>query len=1847
MNMNDSLYGRGRGRGRGRSMKVVPIQGALNRIPKQPTRKTKTNSSPFTASSSHVNWKSCSNSTKRINSGCNTGMSTWTRSSTESESHIIVALSEGRGEAICEVGIAAINISHSTLILCQISDTQSYVNTLTKINIFNPTEILIPMTFVESFTTNRLFEKVKAQFNNVKITGVNRSTFSRNLGMQYVKQLCVTNMNSVLLVLQHRYYALAAAAALLSYAETNLYVIYAKESIKIEYQESEGYAIIDVATADRLELVASARPTIKRKYTCLFDILNYCYTKVGKLSLRASILQPPCLVPDIEARLECVTELLEHGELLTDIKIALQKLTKIDQLLTLATVLPDHAQNCSDRQLNYLLLLNSILEQIPCLQEIFQNCNQPFFAELKATLNNPAFTEIKDILRTLINTDAHPAKGKYGTIQRCFAIKSGVNHLLDLVRKSYSERLDEAREYVKELGEKYSLSLTLNNTQQKGYHIVLTLNAHQKKTLKKCDLPDEFIQVDRLSSTFTMKTQTLIDLSSRIENINMEILKMSNIMIHKLLIAIRKHVGVFYLLCENISKLDMIQALAQASSNINYVRPKFANYLEILQGKHPLLNFLYCVEPSGNSVFASEEYNMNIITGPNGSGKSIFIRQIVLLQIMAQVGCYVPAESATFRVADRILARVYLEDNMTCGASAFALEMKEIQYFLTVLTKNTVIIVDELCRSTSTVEGTAIAMSICIKLLETPAFVFFTTHFKLLTILYDIYINVKLWQMETLTEIINEKIILRFQYNVIPGVTSLEHYGIFLAKSSWPDNLIECAQKVLEQLSLLQKPRLDRKKIHPAVRLKYDLESKFKLLKMKGKLTRQVINELTNEYTEQLKQLDTNFIQNVNIFQTSNKLDYINTTGNICDYYNTEKANTSYQDLSQNLSVIIQEKIKNFGEFTRELQQDENIIRDINIVAEPQLSFQEMEYESVDEKDFISNDLDYSYNSMFEPEIMIKTGDKNLSFTMNDSIHEPEQLFIGTNTNVFSRDFNKTIHNTSCDSINQIKFSLPLQHHIERTSTPVAVNFNQTLFDQSQIIATKSTEQANKFIVHSDTKHDENMKSLNRTGSNAFTFDNFNPNMVQNLSLQQEAFSNQCENFTVIQNERQSKKSTTITTSSSTKWLEKQNQSWKEAVHIYPNLQKNKMECTKINNNNIQNHKDLTSHQNSCNRNNSSFESMWKNGHKTSLCETKLTESSCTETSICEELYRNTISSNLNQFKGMEEAKGEPRHQHSTGSEKWLESNNSRMNKVTKTSSLTITENPLSINQSNDTFTQSHLSDAEIAEITNEVQHWSEEDFTGLDDWINKDIHETKNSSDVSKDFSLHTGCGGYQITVHAEIHPVNSPKLNSVLPNIAVSDREIQMCTEICTQETNTSDNVLSMPTPKVDRINHPETNETTEKLSVCENAQQSNLYLFQTDNRELLSRSNHIDSERTCHVSNKCNLVDEQKILNPEELNSNILSSSNKLVTFSYDNNGVKSDIVNNTSLEPLGDIHLELFSDESTCELTNPGAGNIQGNDATTTDYETAKSGTQTSCDLFLTPATPPKLKKTKTCFEYSTMLDNVDTKKTNKKSTAVLTPKKIKWTPPYKRPLKDIDLFKKELSGSASVKELPSSHIEPMHFEENFYDNIENRLKSIINRPTVKQLRKSECLVSFRKTEHGVVEVPVQKKKFKSKKKKFVSPMLQRTSEEFDVTLLTNKNVQKFENYMNSSKKSSPLVRIETSCFQFTRSEVASRQTEITLSTDNENVFTNSEKNIQDFKNKLLQKFQDTSTVNSQDLSQYQENANPGYYTQNKEEIDNLVNKYRNIDDVDEEIISNSQNRFQNESFNSSIFSQSTR
>ena len=174
-------------------------------------------------------------------------------------------------------------------------------------------------------------------------------------------------------------------------------------------------------------------------------------------------------------------------------------------------------------------------------------------------------------------------------------------------------------------------------------------------------MPDSFLIVQKLKSGISFVTQEFAVKDRLVKNTLMEISYMSNAVLDELLVEVREYIGFLYKLSETLSTLDMLTSLATVSMNPDYVKPEFGDSLAIKQGRHPILDTM-AVDIVANDIKADPLSRLHILTGPNMSGKSTYLRQVVLLSIMAQIGCYVPAQFARFRIPDRIFSRVSNRD---------------------------------------------------------------------------------------------------------------------------------------------------------------------------------------------------------------------------------------------------------------------------------------------------------------------------------------------------------------------------------------------------------------------------------------------------------------------------------------------------------------------------------------------------------------------------------------------------------------------------------------------------------------------------------------------------------------------------------------------------------------------------------------------------------------------------------------------------------------------------------------------------------------------------------------------------------------------------------------------------------------------------------------------------------------------------------------------------------------------------------------------------------------------------------------------------------------------------------
>ncbi|XP_064639477.1 mutS protein homolog 4-like [Lineus longissimus] len=714
----------------------------------------------------------------------------------------LTTIVEGRGLARGEIGIASIDLKHPILMLSQFSDSQTYVKVTTKLQILQPLEILMPNTACENGNMTKLFKMVNEQFTHSNVATVQRKYFNETKGLQYIKQLCLPEYNTVQMEVASKYYCLATAAALLKYVEFIQNIVFAPASLRIIFRGSEKTTMIDATTAKNLELLQNLRDP--KSPHSLFGVLNFTKTVGGARMLRSNILQPPCDPETITMRLDTVTELTENEELFYNLQSVLARFLDIDHLLALCIQIPkNETVRSAESKITNVIYLKHTLELIDPLAAALRDTENPLLKAYYQSLVDPRHSIIMQKIQSVIHDDTRYQKGALNMkTQKCFAVKTNINGLLDVARRTYTEIVDDITEMVQQLGIDHNLPLKVAYNSTRGFFIQMFIGGKQAVSCE--DLPGIFIKVTKFKNTFSFTTQDLIKLNDRVKESLQEIYLMTNIVITELLNDIRDQIGCLYKLTECVATLDMLLSFAHACTLSDYVRPEFTDTLAIKQGCHPILDKITLDPPVANNTYASEDSNFLVITGPNMSGKSTYLRQIALLQIMAQIGSYVPSQYGSFRICDQIFSRISSDDEIETNSSTFMVEMKEINYIVQNASSLSLIIIDELGRGTSLDEGIGICHAICEYLLNLKAFTFFATHFMELTNLDSLYPNVENYHFEiqrVFSEVGNCNKI-SFTHVLSKGKTQEKQYGIQLAQvSTLPNSVIEDAKYISQQLA--------------------------------------------------------------------------------------------------------------------------------------------------------------------------------------------------------------------------------------------------------------------------------------------------------------------------------------------------------------------------------------------------------------------------------------------------------------------------------------------------------------------------------------------------------------------------------------------------------------------------------------------------------------------------------------------------------------------------------------------------------------------------------------------------------------------------------------------------------------------------------------------------------------------------------------------------------------------------------------------------------------------------------------------------------------------------------------
>ncbi|EKG14913.1 hypothetical protein MPH_07813 [Macrophomina phaseolina MS6] len=319
-------------------------------------------------------------------------------------------------------------------------------------------------------------------------------------------------------------------------------------------------------------------------------------------------------------------------------------------------------------------------------------------------------------------------------------------------------------------------------------------------------LPPVFTNIHKRKALIECQTVDLMKRNQKIVDAHNEVVCLSNKAIQDLAVDTRAYMASLYRVGESIAMLDMISSFAHLVTSQEYTRPRLTDTLAIKAGRHPIREKIQSANFIPNDFYATEGQRFQIITGCNMSGKSTYIRSVALMSVMAQIGMFAPAQYASMPIRSQLFARVSLDDSIEANVSTFAAEMREMAFILRNISKDSIAIIDELGRGTSTRDGLAIALSIAEALIDSRALVWFATHFgDLANILAERSGVVNLHLAVNVRE---NGGVINMLYKVAEGPVTVQHCGLGLARIvSLPPEVLETAEELSTQLQQRTKRR--------------------------------------------------------------------------------------------------------------------------------------------------------------------------------------------------------------------------------------------------------------------------------------------------------------------------------------------------------------------------------------------------------------------------------------------------------------------------------------------------------------------------------------------------------------------------------------------------------------------------------------------------------------------------------------------------------------------------------------------------------------------------------------------------------------------------------------------------------------------------------------------------------------------------------------------------------------------------------------------------------------------------------------------------------------------------------
>ena len=535
--------------------------------------------------------------------------------------------------------------------------------------------------------------------------------------------------------------------------------------------------VIDSITSRNLELTQSLKDGGKQG--SLLGLLDRCMTAMGRRLLRRWIEQPLLDRGHIEERLDAVSELLHKPLQRRDLR---KKLQDVFDLERFCSRLSYQRVNARD-----LVSLKLSLRQLKPLKSLLATFAPHLLQEINSKL--PAFEDLTDLIENAL-VDDPPLSLKEGGLFKT-AFNQEVDSLKAISRDGNAMLLEFEKKERQRTGIK---SMRVGYNRNFGYYIEVT-----RTNLGL--VPPEYLRKQTLVNAERYTTEKLKQMEEQITGARDKLAVLEYNLFEKLRSDVSAYTGKLLSAAFELACLDCIQSLAEIAEKNDYCRPLFSagNNLRITQARHPVVEQLVFERFVPNDITMNNKHHLLVITGPNMAGKSTYIRSAALAAIMAQIGSYVPAQKAELPITDRVFARVGASDDLSRGHSTFMVEMQETAAILKEATAESLIILDEIGRGTSTYDGMSIARSVLEYISrKIKAKTLFSTHYHELTNLEGDLPGIKNYTM-AVKEKGKQVIFLR---RVIPGRAD-KSYGINVARlAGVPLEVLIRAEAILYELEL-------------------------------------------------------------------------------------------------------------------------------------------------------------------------------------------------------------------------------------------------------------------------------------------------------------------------------------------------------------------------------------------------------------------------------------------------------------------------------------------------------------------------------------------------------------------------------------------------------------------------------------------------------------------------------------------------------------------------------------------------------------------------------------------------------------------------------------------------------------------------------------------------------------------------------------------------------------------------------------------------------------------------------------------------------------------------------------